>query len=404
MSERTFDLIWDLIQMSDLTAESFLLDLPILCEDGQFYWSKFLIASCSKLLSDTLVEENMSLILPQWKCSEVQQFLLHSVNRSAGIQDIENLTLFRTLGFHADVTPREKSVVKEHVKKPILVCSAKNCGQKFQRTRDLHRHMACHSQEQRFVCDQCGKVFFHLDNLNLHIKYHEDLQRVHHCTFCQEKFRGYRALQTHIDDHHSAPIACPICQKLFKKRRLLRHMRAKHGQEKIQSVKSLKRLPTKPPSSPKGNAIDELIECQNRRIKCTSCDQTFANRYIAKYHLQKVHLKVQKAATKLSCSVCEKKFVGPPSRLARHMREVHAENRFECPQCGHFFPVKASLERHLSTVHHPQKLECPFCPVKVVHMSAHLMSTHAMNSIEARHVAADLSGQFAARTNIPYDK
>ena len=28
-------------------------------------------------------------------------------------------------------------------------------------------------------------------------------------------------------------------------------------------------------------------------------------------------------------SVCEKQFVGQPSRLARHMREVHAKNRFE---------------------------------------------------------------------------
>ena len=85
------------------------------------------------------------------------------------------------------------------------------------------------------------------------------------------------------------------------------------------------------------------------------------------------------------------------------MREVHAENRHECGECGHFFPVKASLERHMATVHHPLKLECPFCPVSVVHMSAHLMSTHNMTTVEARHVASELSGKFAARTNLPYD-
>ena len=191
-------------------------------------------------------------------------------------------------------------------------------------------------------------------------------------------------------------------------------MRAKHGEDSSGSRKKaglltnrrIRRLSASltPTSKTTKDAIDELIECQNRRIKCTSCDQTFANRYIAKYHHQKVHLKLQKKGTILSCSVCEKKFIGPPSRLARHMREVHAENRFECSQCGHFFPVKSSLERHLMTVHHPQKLECPFCPVKVVHISAHLISTHGMSSTEARHVAADLTGQYAARTNIPYDK
>ena len=399
MSKRSFDLISELLDTSDLSAESFLLDLPIQCEDGQFFWSKFLIASSSKFLSDILVRnEDMALVLPHWKCSEVKQFLFNSVKRFGADQDddIDNLSMFEMLGFHP-----------EQGKSNNLVCGANHCFKKFQRARDLHRHMASHSQEQRFICDQCGKVFFHLDNLNLHIKYHKDMQHVHHCSFCQEKFRGYRSLQTHMDDHHSAPIPCPVCQKLYKKRRLLRHMRAKHGQDRkkpgLTTSRRTRRLSAIPTTENTKDAIDELIECQNRRIKCSSCDQTFANRYIAKYHHQKVHLKLQKG-TILSCSVCEKKFIGPPSRLARHMREVHAENRFECSQCGHFFPVKSSLERHLVTVHHPQKLECPFCPVKVVHMSAHLISTHGMSSIEARHVAADLTGQYAARTNIPYDK
>ena len=85
------------------------------------------------------------------------------------------------------------------------------------------------------------------------------------------------------------------------------------------------------------------------------------------------------------------------------MREVHAENRFECSQCGHFFPVKSSLERHLITVHQPKKLECPYCPVQVVHITAHLISAHGIASIEARHLASELSGKFAARTNLPFD-
>ena len=150
------------------------------------------------------------------------------------------------------------------------------------------------------------------------------------------------------------------------------------------------------------NAVEDLIENQQKRVRCENCNKTFSNQYIAKYHNEKVHLKL-KSKNVLSCSVCEKKFVGPPSRLARHMREVHAENRFECSQCGHFFPVKSSLERHLMTVHHPKKLECPYCPVQVVHISAHLTSAHGIASVEARNLASEISGKFAARTNLPFE-
>ena len=392
-------------QSVEFDKESNFLDLVIHCQDGQFLWSKFLLAASSKFLCKTLssvLNEEPVLFLPQFEREYVHNFLLKSVIESPEprIDDVSDLVIYQMLGFHCSSS--EKVLPKTG---KSLVCGEDNCTQVFQRQRDLQRHRSTkHSKEKRFVCDQCGKVFFHLDNLNLHIRYHQDLQQIHQCSFCQEEFHGYRALQTHIEDHHTAPVPCPVCQKMFKKRRLLRHMRAKHGEDGMKrdhQKRTFKKI--KPRNVPEKDAIDELIEGQNKRVKCSSCDQTFANRYIAKYHHQKVHLKQQKGTT-LSCSVCEKKFVGPPSRLARHMREVHAENRFECSQCGHFFPVRASLERHLATVHHPQKLECPFCPVSVVHMSAHLISTHGMTPIEARHVATELSGKFAARTNIPYAK
>ena len=404
--KRPFTYISELLcEPTDFDKESNLLDLVIHCQDGKFVWSKFLLAASSKFLWETLSSVQGTepvLLLPQFKRELVQSFLWKSVTEPAELQsdDETDLGIYQILGFHC--SPSVKVLQRPE---KGLVCSEHNCAQVFQRQRDLYRHMSTkHSKENRFVCDQCGKVFFHLDNLNLHIRYHQDLQRIHRCSYCQGEFRGYRALQTHIEDHHTSPVPCPVCQKMFKKRRLLRHMRAKHGEDsgkRDHQKRTFKKI--KPKNVPEKDAIDELIEGQNKRVKCSSCDQTFANRYIAKYHHQKVHLKLQKGTT-LSCSVCEKKFVGPPSRLARHMREVHAENRFECSQCGHFFPVRASLERHLATVHHPQKLECPFCPVSVVHMSAHLISTHGMTPIEARHVAAELSGKFAARTNLPYAK
>ena len=43
-------------------------------------------------------------------------------------------------------------------------------------------------------------------------------------------------------------------------------------------------------------------------------------------------------------------------------------SRYECPLCGHFFPVRHSLERHIRNVHHPVKHECPYCGVAVIHL------------------------------------
>ena len=54
------------------------------------------------------------------------------------------------------------------------------------------------------------------------------------------------------------------------------------------------------------------------------------------------------------CPLCHRGFRDPRS-LARHTKEVHAENSFECNVCGKFFPVKHSLVRHVQNVHHPTR-------------------------------------------------
>ena len=48
------------------------------------------------------------------------------------------------------------------------------------------------------------------------------------------------------------------------------------------------------------NAVEDLIENQQKRIQCENCDKTFSNQYIAKYHNEKVHLKMK---SKIFCLV-----------------------------------------------------------------------------------------------------
>ena len=411
--------ISNLIDCLDTAIASSLLDLPIKCQDSSFHWSRFLIASSSKFMQETMENnDDFCLIMPGFSSQEVFSTLKNMLLNCDPL--VINQDLISMLGIEKESLAISNSE-KPSETKNTLKCNKPGCNAVFQRKRHLERHLANHEKGTHLICDLCGKVFHHKDNLELHMRYHEDLSTRYTCNDCSQQFDGRRALQVHIDEHHTPPINCPVCQKGIKKRLLLRHLRSQHVSADLKKS-SLKKILTslninenfedkqskstkraaKDASENETNAIDALIESQTKRVKCHHCPKTFANAYIAKYHVDKVHMKIR-GNTTLSCSVCEKKFVGPPSRLSRHMREVHAENRFECSVCGHFFPVKASLERHMTTVHHPTKYECPFCAVQVVHISAHLITAHGLPSTEARNLSSELSGKSAARTSLPFN-
>lgn len=48
------------------------------------------------------------------------------------------------------------------------------CGQSFDRTEHLKRHLVAHYGEKRFSCPICGRKFGRNDNLNQHIKTHDN--------------------------------------------------------------------------------------------------------------------------------------------------------------------------------------------------------------------------------------
>ncbi len=354
-----------------------------------------------------------------------------------------------------DSSPKENDAPSEVIDDDVfekeasgaIVCKANGCGKKFQRMLHFKRHFANHSKASQFVCEVCSKVFYHRDSLRLHQKYHQDVAAVVECEECGAKLNGRRALKCHVDTHHCSRMPCQFCGKMLKKRLLPRHLRALHPKEFAESKKrqkskikknrvklkhccdhceetfeTLRELshhkkesheppePTiatenKPESltltskNESSKTIADLI-LEDKRVPCPDCDKSFANIYNLRQHCQRFHNANIVVAKTFDCKVCGKKFSGTASRLRRHMREVHAENRFECQVCGHFFPVKASLERHLNTVHRPVKLECPFCQVVVVHLTPHLMTSHSLDSLDARTMASELAGKLSARTNL----
>ena len=107
----------------------FIIFFHLQCEDGKFYWSKFLLAASSKFLKETLltvVNEEVILFLPQLQCDLVQSFLLKSVVESQELQsDNEaDLEMYTILGFH-------KTHEKVIETGKGLRCGAENCVQVF---------------------------------------------------------------------------------------------------------------------------------------------------------------------------------------------------------------------------------------------------------------------------------
>ncbi len=136
------------------------------------------------------------------------------------------------------------------------------------------------------------------------------------------------------------------------------------------------------------------------RTRCAdpTCGREFSTAYAAKYHYERCHEGREPPRTK--CKQCGKSYPGP--LLARHVREAHSENRFECKACGCFFPVRQSLDRHERHVHKGVRHPCPYCEKQVLHLAGHLRAGHGMGPREAKQMEEELTGKSAARTDLQW--
>ena len=356
----------ELLKEIDGDHQSSLFDFEIICYDGTIYWNQFLMASISSTLSSVMKDHDdmvFSLVLPDFPTSSIRSLLEQSlsIDHEHEILTEEELMVFNLLSdtqcwakFEKNVQFKEAALFPSKAKindlrgssvtrgleledQKLFPCNIGGCSAQFSRRLHLERHQSTKHNKNKStekLCDSCGKVFFHSDSLKLHMKYHQDVGKNYSCLSCNEIFKGRRALQCHIKDHHTNKQACGICKKLIKKRFLPKHMRLKHSTTLVSSAEKRKGVAVKNKQRTESvftpvndtttseDAVQDLIENQLKRVKCPNCDKTFTDRYNAKYHNEKVHLNISPSSN-LSCSVCEKKFNGPASRLARHIRECH---------------------------------------------------------------------------------
>lgn len=237
-----------------------------------------------------------------------------------------------------------------------------DCGDTFVTAGDLSFH---HQKDHApFSCKFCPEVFAAKGYLKLHMKIHKSASgRLWRCFVCDKQYDSKSVLIAHQSTHamlssimkgcceqcgksfksvvdlenhmksHTVIHACPLCNKSFKQSiTLTEHMRNLHKVE--------------PPGKPgKMSAL----------FVCLQCQREFDNILSLKQHLQ-----MHSWAKPCKCPECGDSFRGA-NDLKVHMRVHTGERPFECPECGERFTQKGNLNVHIRTHTGEKPFECQIC-------------------------------------------
>ncbi|XP_077869569.1 uncharacterized protein LOC102808155 [Saccoglossus kowalevskii] len=127
------------------------------------------------------------------------------------------------------------------VHKEKTIC-CEQCDCKFYRKIDLKRHSMVHVKERNCVCETCGILFKRLSSLVFHRKKHLGEAKRYLCELCNKDFNSTAALKRHAVIHTGEkPFICDQCNKTFsRKDNLKTHMKVHSGSSSTSSHVAVK--------------------------------------------------------------------------------------------------------------------------------------------------------------------
>ncbi|XP_039433434.1 zinc finger protein 596-like [Culex pipiens pallens] len=205
-----------------------------------------------------------------------------------------------------------QSVEKTVDNPAILDCPV--CGKRAESVEALKAHMVQH-EKGRHICPVCNRDFASKAILRTHSFVHTD-ERNHACEICGKGFKTKRAKVKHSNYMHtgSRQHSCEICNDTFTNSHSLRyHMNRHTGNTpyRCQTEGCNEAFPT-----PDGRQRhQDYCGKELQKVGCTLCKATFKNR---KY--LRVHMLGHEA--KFECGVCGKRFA-QNFRLKAHVEKAH---------------------------------------------------------------------------------
>ena len=191
------------------------------------------------------------------------------------------------------------------------ICSSK---------QKLEKHMALHTNEKPFTCDECAKNFRFEEQLNQHKIVHSEIK----------------------------PFSCHCGVQFTVRNSLKRHQLRIHSKDKESNTDN--------ESEGDGNGettenYTELsVNITRGQRTCNVCEKILSSKQALEYHM------IRHTGKKpFMCDLCDKSFFAE-AQLNQHMF-VHSESKpFSC-YCGVQFTVRNSLKRHQQHAHNQEKIE-----------------------------------------------
>ena len=168
------------------------------------------------------------------------------------------------------------------------------CGRKLNRSADteVQRHLATHTADRDFKCDECGSEFSRVQELSRHKKIHTGYCPFR-CNFCKAGFKAKMALRAHNSSIHS-------------------------------------------------NQTTVVSESDVWSFDCKQCDTKFLTSTAFGKHMKLLH-GVGKPFTCNKCGIG----MSTPDNLKRHSLVAHTNVKpFNCEECGAMFGTKLQLMNH----------------------------------------------------------
>jgi len=343
---RLLENILEIIKSND---EKFL-DISIVCEDGSFLWSQFLLAAASDLFATAMQGvEVTQVIFPDLQVEDVRGSLRGLLCNTSLKTDLLSSTDYSPIINAGDIDSFVKEEIDEEIEfksDSIMVIHPSNNGEikmepsiqqdPRKRTRkqehttldDYEDYEGSYMLEldqpnkseknqtnelEDFSCNQCGKILSSRYHLKRHLKTHEiNLERPFRCGQCSKTFTEKPSLKRHEIIHTGErPFQCDQCPKAFSDKRTLQ----KH----------------------------QILHTGLRAFLCTQCPKTFSEDGGLKRHL-----KTHSGEKPFLCSHCPKAF-SQNSNLTIHLRSHTGEKAFSCHLCPEEFSYNNVLKKHLLT-------------------------------------------------------